>query len=397
MIRLLVFTTLYPNAAQPHHGIFVEQRLRHLVASGEVQARVLAPVPWFPSAHPRFGRYAAYARVPRFERRHDIDILHPRYPVLPKFGMSAAPVLLAGAMWAWARRLCREQDFDAIDAHYFYPDGVAAVWLAKRLHKPVVVTGRGSDINVIARYRQPGRAIRWAARNADQTVVVSDALKQRLLASGVAESQVAVVPNGVDLSVFCPGSPGALARDFGVQGPALLSVGHLVEGKGHHIVIDALTRLSGFSLVIVGSGPDEAALRAQVVRWGLERRVKLAGAVAHARLAEYYRDAYAVILASRGEGMPNVVLESLACGTPVVASAVGGIPEVLTTPEAGRLVAKRTAEAFAEAVTALVASYPDRAATRRYAELFDWAATTRAQLQIFKQIMGAQTARRNDG
>lgn len=392
MIRLLVFTTLYPNAARPHHGIFVEQRLRHLVASGKVAARVVAPVPWFPSSNPRFGRYAAFASVPRFEHRYGIPVWHPRYPVIPRVGMALAPCLLAAASGPTLDSLRREADFDVIDAHYFYPDGVAAVWHARRLNKPVFVTGRGSDLNVIPRYAVPRRAIAWAARRAAAAIVVSRSLVAPLQALNVPASRIVVLPNGVDLALFRPGSADALERDFGLAGPVLLSVGHLVEGKGHDIAVAALARLTGFGLVIIGEGPESVRLREQVRAQRLESRVRFAGAVPHARLAEYYRAAFAVLLASRREGMPNVVLESLASGTPVVATAVGGIPDVLCRAEAGRLVTARTAAAFADAVADLAADYPDRAATRRHAEQFGWAATTRGQLDLLGRTLDSFAA-----
>lgn len=392
MIRLLVFTTLYPNAAQPNHGIFVEQRLRHLVASGEVDARVIAPVPWFPSAAPRFGRYAAYAKVPRFERRYGIPVWHPRYPTIPRIGMNLAPWLLATGTWSLLNTLRQQNDFDAIDAHYFYPDGVAAVWLARRLKKPVFVTARGSDLNVISRYVVPRMAIAWAARRATHTIAVSRALALRLESLGVPPSRIQLLRNGVDLALFRPGASKALARDFGLADPVLLSVGHLVAGKGHDVVVDAMHRLRDFSLVIVGEGPEAARLRERVRAKGLERRVRFAGAVSHERLAEYYRAAFAVLLASQREGMPNVVLESLASGTPVVATAVGGIPDVLGPPESGRLVAERTAAAFADAVRQLAADYPDRTDTRRYAEKFGWDATTAGQLSLFNRGLAAPLA-----
>lgn len=387
MIRLLVFTTLYPNAAQPYHGIFVEERLRHLLATGKIQARVLAPVPWFPSSNARFGRYAAFAQVPRFERRHGIEIWHPRYPVIPKVGMTLAPFLLAAAMWPILHQMRREEAFDAVDAHYFYPDGVAAVWLAKRLGKPITVTARGSDINVLAQYRWPRRAIVAAARSADSVVTVSRALAQRLIKLGVPEAGVCVLRNGVDLKRFQAGESNALHRDFGVQGHVLLSVGHLVEGKGHHLVIDALERLPGYSLVIAGAGSEDAALRKRIKARGLEERVRLAGAVCRDRLIDYYRAAFALLLASRREGMPNVVLEALACGTPVVATSVGGIREILKEPQTGRLVGARTAEALSEAVQDLANSGVDRDAIRRYAERFGWETTSSGQLKLFERIM----------
>src|SRR3954469_21582026 len=136
-MRVLLFSTLYPSAAHPQHGIFVETRLRHLVASGRVAARVVAPCPWFPVASPRFGSWGRHAAIPRFELRHGIEIAHPRYPLLPKIGMATAPLALAGALLPVLRRTIREgQDFELIDAHYFYPDGVAAVLLGLALDRP---------------------------------------------------------------------------------------------------------------------------------------------------------------------------------------------------------------------------------------------------------------------
>ena len=149
-MRIVTFTTLYPSEVRPQHGIFVETRLRKLVESGAVEARVVAPCPWFPFASPSFGRYAEFARIPRQEERFGLRVDHPRYPLLPKIGMSSAPLALFAATLPLLRRQIKEgQDFDLIDAHYFYPDGVAAVLLGQALGRPVVITARGTDLNII--------------------------------------------------------------------------------------------------------------------------------------------------------------------------------------------------------------------------------------------------------
>jgi len=94
-MKILTFSTLYPNAARPRHGIFVETQLRQQLKTGQVESMVVAPVPWFPSRNPLFGEYALHASAPREEQRHGIQVLHPRYLVLPKIGMTLAPYLLA--------------------------------------------------------------------------------------------------------------------------------------------------------------------------------------------------------------------------------------------------------------------------------------------------------------
>ncbi|MFQ5783900.1 MAG: glycosyltransferase family 4 protein [Alphaproteobacteria bacterium] len=390
-MRILTFTTLYPNAAQPHHGVFVENRLRHLVAGGEVSARVVAPVPWFPFRSSRFGRYADFARAPRRERRHGLVVDHPRYPAIPKIGMNAAPFLLYLATRRAARGLIAAgHDFDLIDAHYFYPDGVAAALLGRSLGKPVTITARGTDLNLIPRHALPRRMIRWAADEAAGLVTVCQALKDRLAGLGVAAERVTVLRNGVDLDLFRPGDRATARAEFGFDGVTLLSVGNLVPLKGHNLVIAALSSLPQARLLIAGGGPDRPALEALAIRLGVADRVRFLGRVGHEELPRIYGTADALVLASSREGWPNVLLEAMACGTPVVATEVGGIPEVVATPAAGVLMPERSAEGVAAGVEALFASPPERAATRAYAEGFGWEATTQGQIALFRSILGSR-------
>ena len=182
-MKILTFSTLYPNAARRNHGIFVETRLRHLLASGKAESKVVAPVPWFPWRNPRFGEYAAFAGVPREEQRHGIDVAHPRYVTVPKLGMSVAPFLLAaGARSVVESIIRRGYDFEIIDAHYFYPDGVAAVLLGRHFAKPVVITARGTDVNLIPDYWAPRRKIQWAAHRAAGIITVARAQKDKEVA-----------------------------------------------------------------------------------------------------------------------------------------------------------------------------------------------------------------------
>jgi glycosyltransferase involved in cell wall biosynthesis len=391
-MKILTFSTLYPNAARPGHGIFVETRLRHLLATGAVQSTVVAPVPWFPFAAGVFGEYAKHARAPRQETRNDIRVLHPRYPLLPKVGMTTAPALLAAAALPVLQgMLARGEDFDLIDAHYFYPDGVAAAWLGQRLGRPVVITARGTDLNLIPRYNLPRRMIQWAAGHAAGMITVCKALKDTLVDLGVAPQRIEVLRNGVDLDLFWPGARPERRAELGLRGRTLLSVGFLIPRKAHDLAIAALPMLPDTDLLVAGEGPEEASLKALAARLGVTERVRFLGALPQARLRDYYCAADALVLASSREGWANVLLESMACGTPVVASNVWGTPEVVAAPEAGVLMAERTPQALAQAVQALFASYPDHAATRRYAERFSWDDTTRGQLELFQRILATET------
>lgn len=382
-MKILTFSTLFPNSEKPGHGIFVETRLRHLVGSGKVEARVVAPVPWFPSTNPRFGNYAKQARVPREELRHGLRVAHPRYPVLPKIGMNVAPLLLAQSVKpAIARMLDEGYDFDLIDAHYFYPDGVAAAMLGRYFNKPLVITARGSDITLLPSYPLPRRMICWAAQRADAIITVCNALRNEVVALGVDAGRVTSLRNGVDLQLFRP-----IERAEGERAFTLLTVGHLVPVKAQELIIGALPLLPGVRLVVAGDGPNRQMLEDLARTLDVIERVEFLGAVPQAQLRGHYGAADALVLASSREGWANVLLESMACGTPVVASRVYGTPEVVAAPEAGVLMAERTPQGVADAVNALRASYPDRTATRRYAEGFSWDDTTAGQLALFEDIL----------
>lgn len=386
-VRLLVFTTLYPNAAQPRHGGFVEERLRHLVDSGRVAATVVAPVPWFPFRSRVFGRYAAFAAVPRQEERHGIHIVHPRYPVIPKLGMNIAPSLMTRAMLPVLRQwLADGHEFDLLDAHYFYPDGVAAVRLGAALGKPVVVTARGSDVMWLPRHPRPRTQIRWAADRAVAVTTVSQALKTELAMLGVSAGKITVLRNGVDLQRFRPLDRAAIRADMDLRGTVWLTVGNLVELKGVHLAIAALAEVEAATLLVVGTGRERGRLQQLADRLGVATRVRFAGAVAHDALPAYYNAADVLLHPSSREGMPNVVLEALACGTPVVAAPFAGIDELISAPEAGEIAAERSTAAIAAAWRRLHGRLPERPATRRFAERFGWEAVVAAQCDLYSRV-----------
>lgn len=389
-MKILTFTTLYPNAEFPTNGIFVETRLRKLHADyPEVQSLVIAPVPWFPFTGKRYGMYGRMARIPTQEERSGIRILHPRYPLLPKIGMSMAPFLMARAMQPVLRKVIEQGfDFDLIDAHYYYPDGVAATMLGKKLRKPVVVTGRGTDIHSIPSYRIPRKLVLNAAREAAASITVAAALKTELVRMGAQADKIHVLRNGVDLDFFRPQDRAVLRTQLGFAGKTLISVGNLHELKGHHLVIEAMALLPDFQLLVIGSGSYEPQLHTAIQQQGVADRVTLIPRVGQDKLREYYAAADALILASSREGWANVLLESMACGTPVVATRIWGTPEVVTAPEAGILISERNASAVAAGVRTLFAQYPERAATRRYAERFNWRETSDGQMALFRSILG---------
>jgi len=386
--RLLTFSTLYPNSADPLHGVFVEARLRHLIDSGLARSSVIAPVPWFPSRAGIFGRYARIAAAPGVETRYGIEVRHPRYPVVPKIGMNAASWGLYAASRPVVRDMLDRDGFDVINTHYFYPDGVAAAMLARHFKKPLAITAHGSDIDLLSRFAVPRRLIRWAAGQADVVIAVCQALRNKIIGLGVEGSKIEVLRNGVDLERFRPVDQMAARRslDLPQQVPIILTVGRLVELKGHHLVIKALAEMPDTHLMIAGEGPLAEPLRELASALDLTGRIRFLGAIAQERLACVYSAADALIVASSREGWASVLLEAMACGTPVIATKVGGNPEVVTTPLVGRLIEVRTPGSIAAGVKDLLGSRTERGRIRAFAERFSWDDTSEGQARIFNRL-----------
>jgi len=391
--KTLLFSTLYPSSVRPVHGVFIETRLRELLKSDRVESKVVAPVPWFPSSNPKFGSYAKMAATPRFERRNGIEVFHPRYFLPPKVGQNIAPYALAAGALPTVRKIIRDGfDFDLIDAHFYYPDGVAASIIAKKIGKPFICTARGSDINLYRQFKRPAGFLRSTITQASANVGVCRDLADQLIELGANPDQVRNIRNGVDLQRFSPVDRSEARHILGLEcsGMLWISVGNLVELKGHHLLVDMLSEYPDAYLVIVGAGPMHAELGARARLLGVADRLQLAGQQPNDKLHLWFSAADVTFLASSREGWANVLLESMASGTPVVATAVNGTPEVVASADAGQLARSRDVPGLKAALDQLLANYPDRAATRRYAEGFSWDETTHQQLALFDRICGGK-------
>ena len=391
-MRFVTISTLYPSSVDPKHGIFVETRLRkYLENYPDSKVKVIAPVPWFPFKGERFGEYGRYAHVPKVESWNGLEVHHPRYWVIPKIGMLLTPIFLAISIALCLRKVLKGFSPNFIDGHYFYPDGVAISWVASWFKLPFYLTARGTDLNLIPEYPLPRKMIQKAAKRTTHSITVCEALRTVLIDMGEPGDQVSTLRNGVDLKLFSqPSEREALREKLGVSGKVLISVGHLVERKGHYLVIDAMAKLPNeFNLLIAGEGADLGRLQEQVKQKGLEQRVRFLGALRQKELAKYYGVADALILASSREGWANVLLESMACGTPVVATEIWGTPEIVQSKEAGVLV-KRTADSIAEGVSTLFTALPVRQETRSYAEQFSWDETVHRMHALFQLALGEQ-------
>ena len=388
-LRVLVLASLFPSTARPRHGIFVETRLRHMIATGDIDARVVAPLPWFPSRAQAFGSYGRLAATPARENRSGIDVRYPRYFMAPRVGMRWQPGAEARAVLRAVNVLAREGfEPDVIDAHYFYPDGVAAMHVAAALGKPFVVTARGSDLNTLAELPRARTRILEAANRASAVICVSAALRDRALMLGVPGERLVVVRNGVDTTLFTPKDRGQAraALDLPLAGgPFLLGVGNLVPEKGLDLAIRMLPLLPDAALLLIGDGPEEQALRALAATCGVSDRLHIVHPMPQQRLAYAYSAADVLLLPSTREGWPNVLLEAMACGTPVAAAAVGGVREIVVGDAVGRMIDNRDPQVWCDAVRTLLHTRPDRECIRQFAATFGWSDVAQAHAQVLRQ------------
>ena len=368
-LRVLSIATLFPDAARPNFGLFVEKSLRALAAQPGIDLTIVAPVglPPFPlSLHKR---YRALRSLPRSEVWNGLTVHRPRFTLIPRVGARFNPAKVARAVLS----AVRGQPFDVVDAQFFYPDGPAAMNVAATLGLPFSAKARGADISHFGHDPATRSQVIEAAAQAAGLLAVSEAMRGDMAEIGIDPAKIAVHYTGIDTARFHPGDRADARAALGMGStPAILTVGALIPRKGQALVIEALPALPGVHYWLAGAGDEEGRYRALAQKLGVATRVHFMGSVANADLPRLYRAADAVVMPSVSEGLANAWVEALACGTPIVISDAGGAAELVTSPDAGRIV-ERTPGAIAAAVRSILTAPP--AAPDVAASLggrFDW-------------------------
>lgn len=394
-MKVLTFTSLYPNNIWPNHGVFIKERMVQFSNLEGCELRVIAPVPYFPpiKINWRWG----YSQVARREVRDGVQVYHPRYFITPKFGMALYGWMLYWSVLPTVKQLQREFDFDLIDAHFVYPDGFAAVQLGRVFNKPVVISARGSDVNLYANLPVIRKILGYTLRHAARVISVCSALKEAMHGLGIPNEKITIISNGVDLKKFYPSQMAEARKSLGLpqDKKIILSVGSLIPRKGFDVLIKALKRVKDSSdlrnlfLVIVGEGPSQKDLSKLASFLNVSDDVRLAGSVQHKDLHLWYSAADIFCLASDREGWPNVLLESLACGTPVVAANIWGVPEVIQSDALG-LLTERTENAFSDAILHAFKKEWHAETLFEYARNHTWNRTAVAVRALFESVLSGQ-------
>lgn len=393
-MRALIVTKIFPSSVEPLSSPFNRKQFAALGRLCDVE--VLATIPWFPGAG-AFQRWSPAGRlldVPDEEQIDGLLVRHPRVAYVPKVGHALAGPLYAASLAGCA--LSYRGRVDVVLGAWAYPDGFAAVTLAEMLGVPAVVKLHGSDMNVVASWPGPRRLLSWALPRAERVVAVSQPLARAAQELGVARERIDIVPNGVDRESFKPRDRSEARRQLGldVARPIVLYVGHVTQAKGAFDLVRACAgggeRLRSAELVVVGDGAEQEACRALATELGV--RAKFVGAQAHELVPTWLAACDLLALPSWNEGMPNVVLEALASGRRVVATRVGGIPDVVTD-ELGELVPPRDVSALALALERALGRAYDPDAISAGLDRPDWAGS--AQL-LYQSLLEALASRASE-
>jgi glycosyltransferase involved in cell wall biosynthesis len=394
-MRVLVVTKIFPNAVEPLSAPFNRQQMSALRRRCDVD--VLATIPWFPGAGV-FGRWsptAKLAAVPKSERIDGVDVAHPRVLYLPRVGHALSAALYAASVLPELRR--RRGTFDLLLGSWAYPDGVAVVALAKALGVPAVVKLHGSDMDVLAMRPALRRQLAWALPRAAGVVAVSRALGQAAEDLGVPRHLIHIVTNGVDETMFRPRDRAAARSELGKANDArkwIVFVGRVEGDKGALDLAGAFERLAAANpdavLVVVGDGKARATMTDSLRALG--DRVIFTGARPLPEIPLWMSAADVVTLPSHHEGTPNVLLEALACGRRVVATRVGGIPDVVHRAELGELVPVADVGALSAALATALATPYDAAAVAALGARGGWDESAARLYAALEQARDAYSA-----
>jgi teichuronic acid biosynthesis glycosyltransferase TuaC len=395
-LRVLTLSTLFPDASRPNFGVFVERQTMELARRSGIEATIVAPLGIGPWPLSRKGHYATLSDLPMQETWKGLEVHRPRFTVIPKIGGRWHVDSMTRAITPLVRKLHAEKPFDVIDASFFFPDGPVAARLSKMLGIPFSIKARGADIHYWGTAPATAKQVLDAGRKASGLLAVSAAMKESMIALGMDGEKIRVHYTGVDLDRFQPMDKSIVRQELGIKdidAKLILCVGALIPRKGQDLLIQSLRKLPGYGLMLAGAGPAKDSLQKLATCLGVDNRVTFLGAVPHTDLPKLFNAADVMALPSASEGLANAWVESLASGTPIVISDVGGARELLNDPAAGRIIERNSGD-IAHAIRELLDHPIDRDAVRAAALRFTWATNGDALVEHLREIANASTLKR---
>ena len=391
-MHILTLSSLFPNPLMPVHAVFVRARMEAYTKQFGHDWTVVAPIPYFPRfPFRKMGLYGIYARVPREESPWGYPLYHPRYLVTPKVGMRFYGEWMARGVRDLVHSIHKERPIDLIDGHYIYPDGSAAVTMGRELGIPVILSARGTDLNLYPHFPAVRKILSANMQAASHVICVCTELKVVAEKLGTPGNKISVIGNGVDTALFRAGDRDEARRRLGLPmyKKIFLSVGGMTERKGFHISIEAFAnlKLRDGLLIIAGSGPEAEALARLAANLGIKDQVLFPGAIGNSQLPPWYQASDYFILASSREGWPNVLCEAQACGLPSITTNAWGMPEIVSNAKLGILVDARTVSDFGRALTQALVTEWDRKYISSVGSSRSWQTVGSSLEEVFQKAL----------
>jgi len=351
-MHVLIVTNLFPNQIEPHKGAFIFQFVEELKKTQRVT--VISPIPYCPNwTILRKLPQSKYAQLGVMEQHEGYKVFLCRHLAIPKMGF-LTPFLLFPPLLRMVQQIHSAEKVDVINAHWIFPDGVAAQWVGRILNFPTILTARGCDVNLYPNLFGRRSLIQHALSNCNAAVAVGEELRKTTQSLCMDGKEVLMIPNGIDYGIFHPMDQAECRRvlDWPENCKLILYVGSLDEVKNVDLLIEGFARVAeqrlkwDLRLIIVGAGHLLLTLEQLASKLGIMEYVSFMGQKSPPEIALLMNGADVLCLTSIREGRPNVILEALACGLPIVASRVGGVPELVTDDTHGYLFEVGNVEDF---------------------------------------------------
>lgn len=397
-LKILMLTRLFPSRAFPTLGTFCLERAKALSLHADV--RVMVPTPWFPSWIPGLSDWQKWSRVEtQGTLEGNLQATYPRYLSVPKIAtwpqgaamVYAAKRDLVSSYGTWMP--------DIVDGHFAFPDGYAAVKLARYLKCPSMITCHGSDLRLYPELPIAGRMLKWALHNASRVISVSTDLKRKSIELGCSESRAIFLPNGVDPDKFKLRSRIECRQQLGLplKGRIGVCVAALIDVKNQSLIIRAMNELrrDGHPLpliVLVGEGANRNRLEQEVQSLSLQDHILFAGLRPHAEVATWMGAADWLLLSSKSEGWATVYFEAMSCGRPVISTNVSSAKDAIARKEFGLVIDSLEPAAFAKAILEMSSRDFDASTIRRYAESYSWSRWAEHAFDVINVLVNKEYA-----
>jgi len=380
---------MFPNRAWPNKGIFVKERLKAL--SRMINNTIVAPIPYFPFLS-LARKYKGLDYIPLLEDYDTLSVYHPRYFMIPKYFKCMDGQLYYCALHPFISQMIKNYNFEILDFHWVYPDAFAGLKWAREFGKKIVVTIRGNESICYLEKSLRKRMVINTLKSVDHIIAVSNDMKEKVVQEyGVERKKVTVIPNGIDPKKFFRTNKLDAQKQCGLElgSKYILALSRLSPEKGLDSLIKAFLGVSrqDTTLLIVGDGPLKSKLEEMVKDLGISKKVLFFGAVPHDETVKWYNAADVFCLPSLWEGCPNVVIESLACGIPIVASNVGGIPDLIPNDSYGILVPAGDPVSLARALDDALNKEWDREKIAKFGSRNTWDHVAEQVIEVFEKVL----------